>query len=84
MTALELKLNLPDEVLEYLQRDAKNRNIPLDDVVSEIVTEYLDEPTEEEILEDIRQSMKDVMAGNVRSIDDVLAELKEEFDFDAD
>ena len=84
MTTLELKLNLPDEVLAYLQREAGNRNMPLDDVVSEVVAEYFEETTKEEILGDIRQSMKDVLAGNVRSIDDVLAELKEEFDFDAD
>ena len=84
MTSLKLKLNLPDDVLEYLRREAGQRNVPLDDVVSEVVAEYFEEPTREEILESIRQSMQEALAGNVRPVDEVLAELKEEFDFDAD
>ena len=84
MTTLELKLNLREEVLEYLQREAGQRNVPLNDVVSKVLAEYFEEPTKEEILESIGQSMREALAGNSRPVDEVLAELKEEFDFDAD
>ena len=84
MTTVEVKLKLSDEVLAYLQRESKNRKIALDEVVSDVLADYFDEPTHEEILAGIRQSMLDVLAGNVRPADEVLAELKQEFDFDAD
>ena len=84
MTTVNVKLKLSDEVLEYLQRESKNRNLPLDDVVSDVLADYFDEPTKEEILESIRESLRDGLAGKVRPVDEVLAELKQEFDFDAD
>jgi hypothetical protein len=84
MTTVDVRLKLSDEVLEYLQRESENRQVPLDDVVSDVLADYFEEPTKEEILAGIRQSMLDVLAGNVRPADAVLAELKQEFDFDAD
>jgi predicted transcriptional regulator len=84
MITVDVKLKLSDEVLQYLQREADNRKISLDEVVSDVLEDYFDEPTKEEILEGIRQSMLDVLAGNVRPADEVLAELKEEFNFDAE
>jgi predicted transcriptional regulator len=84
MTTVDVRLKLSDEVLEYLQRESENRRVPLDDVVSDVLADYFEEPTKEEILAGIRQSMLDVLAGNVRPADEVLAELKQEFDFDAD
>ena len=38
-----------------------------------------DEPTDEEILTGLREAMLDVLTGNTRPADEVLAELKEEF-----
>ena len=84
MTTVDVKLKLSDEVLEYLQREAENRKIPLDEVVSDVLEDYFEEPTKEEILESIRESLRDGLAGKVRPVDEVLAELKEEFDFYAD
>jgi predicted transcriptional regulator len=84
MTTVAVNLKLSDEVLAYLQREARARNRPLDDVVSDVLADYFDEPTKDEMLAGLRQSMLDVLAGNVRPVDEVLAELKEEFDFDAD
>ena len=79
MTIVDVKLKLPDEVLEYLQREAKHRQVPLDDVVSDVLADYFDDPTKAEILDSIRQSLRDGLAGKVRPVDEVLAELKEEF-----
>jgi hypothetical protein len=83
MTTVEVKLKLSEDVLEYLQRESENRHIALDEVVSEVLADYFDEPTHEELLASFRQSIMDVLAGNVRSADEVLAELRQEFDFDA-
>ncbi len=84
MMIVDVKLKLSDEALEYLQSQSKKRQVPLDEVVSEALAEYLDEPSKEELLANLRQAMSDVLAGNVRSADEVLAELKQEFSDDAD
>lgn len=84
MTTVDVKLKLSDEVLEYLQRESKNRKVPLDDVVSDVLADYFDEPTKEEILENIRESLRDGLAGKVRPVDEVLAELKQELGLHAD
>lgn len=84
MTTLEVKLNISDEVLEYLQREAKQRKVALAVVVSEVLAYYFEEPTKEEILESIRESLREGLAGKVRPVDEVLAELKAEFGIHAD
>jgi hypothetical protein len=47
MTTLDVKLKVSDEVLEYLQREAGNRRVSLDAVVSAVLEDYFDDPTEE-------------------------------------
>jgi hypothetical protein len=84
MTIVDIKLNLSDEVLEYLQRESEKRKVSLDDVVSEVLSDYFDEPTDDEILENMREALRDGLAGKVRPVDDVLAELKQELGFHAD
>lgn len=78
MTTVDVKLRLSDEVLEYLQRESRNRKVSLDDVVSDVLLDYFDEPTKEEILTSIRESLRDGLAGKVRPVDEILAELKSE------
>ena len=77
----EITLQLPDEIVERLRHEALRLNIPLESVINTAIAHYLedDEPDEAEILTGLRQSMIDV-----RPADEVLAELKQEFDFDAD
>jgi predicted transcriptional regulator len=84
MTTVEIKLKLSDELLAHLQRESQSRNLALDEVVNAVLADYFDEPTHEELLAGFRQSLQDVLAGNVRPADEVLAELKREFNFDAD
>jgi predicted transcriptional regulator len=83
MLTLDLKVELPDKIFQRLQDEAQRRNLPLDEMVSAALLDYFDEPSDEEILNTIRESMQDALAGRVRPIDEVLAELKQEFDFDA-
>lgn len=84
MTILDVKLKVSPEVLEYLKSQANERNIPLDDVISLVLADYIDEPTKEDVLETMRQSLREGLAGKARPVEEVLAELKTEFDFDAD
>lgn len=78
MTTVEVQLTLPEDVLEYLQNQASSRKVSLGDVVGEVLTDYLAEPTKEEILESMRQSLIDGLAGRVRPAREALAELKKE------
>lgn len=84
MTTLEVQLTLSEEVLEYLRQQATSRNVPLGEVVSEVLDDYLNEPTKEAILETTRASLREGLAGKVRPVDDVLAELKQELGWYAD
>jgi predicted transcriptional regulator len=75
----DLTLHLDDKMLERLQSEAKQRNVPLEALVSEALEFYFDdddEPTKEEILEDIRQGMIDALTGNVRPAHEVLDEIE--------
>jgi predicted transcriptional regulator len=84
MTTLELKLRLSDEVLEYLQREAGKRNVSLDTVVSDVLTDYFDDPSEEEILASIKRGMKQALQGEGRPAHEFLDELEREMGEDAD
>lgn len=84
MTTVDIKLKLSDEVLEYLQRESRNRKVSLDDVVSDVLVDYFDEPTKEEILISIRESLRDGLAGKVRPVDEILGELKQELGLHGD
>ena len=81
-----LTVQLPDAVLNRLQSEAERLQVPLDDLVRAAIDRYLndDEPTKEAILENLRQSMRDALAGRVRPARAVLAELRREIGTDAD
>ena len=63
----ELTLQLPEDVLARLQSEAERQHIPLDDLVRAALESYLDkdEPTKEAILESLRESLHDALAGRV-------------------
>lgn len=62
-----------------------NVNLNLsDEVVSDVLADYFDEPAKDEILESIRDSLREGLAGKVRPVDEVLAELKQELGLHAD
>lgn len=84
MTTLDIKVNLSNEVLRYLQQEAIKRQITLDVVVSEVLADYFDEPTEDEILDSLRIGMQQALAGDYRSAHEVLDEIDHETIDDAD
>lgn len=84
MTTVEVKLKLSEEVLEYLQRESQNRKIALDEVVSDVLADYFDEPTHEELLAGLERSLKQVVAGDYRPAREFLDELDNEAGHDAD
>jgi len=84
MTTVEVKLKLSEEVLEYLQRESQNRKIALDEVVSDVLADYFDEPTHEELLAGLERSLKQVVAGDYRSAREFLDEIDNEAGHDAD
>ena len=61
MTTLDMKLQISDDVLNYLRQEAHSRNVSLDVVVSEVLADYFAESTKEEVL-----------AGNYRPTHDAL------------
>lgn len=71
----QINLNLPDEIMDYLQQEADKRSISLDEVVSEVLTDYFEEPTHEELLAGLQRSLKQVLTGEYRSARDFLDEL---------
>lgn len=77
MTTLDLQINLSEGLLERLQGEAERRNVPLSEVVNLALEAYLDELTEEEILANFRQGLRDAFTGNYRPAREVLAELKD-------
>jgi predicted transcriptional regulator len=83
MTTIELKLNMPDDLLATLQRAAESRDMPLDAMVVDLLKDYFDEPTDEEILQGIREGMHDALTGNTRPAREFLDELDREDDANA-
>jgi hypothetical protein len=75
MTTVDVKLKLSDEILAYLQREAKKRQVPFDDVVSDVLTNYFDEPTHEELLAGLKRSLEQVLAGEYRPAREFLDEI---------
>ena len=83
----KLTVQLPDDVLTRLQNAAERQQIPLDDLVREVIESYLaedDEPTKEELLDDLRQGMRDAVAGRTRPADEVIEELRRKHSTNAD
>jgi len=83
MTTFDVKLELSQEVAGYLQEEAGNRGLSLDQVVSDVLTDYFAELTEDEILESIRIGMRQALAGKGRPAREVLAEIEREVSRDA-
>ncbi len=72
--------------MQRLSEEAQRRNMPLEDVISMVLLNFLedDEPSDDEILAGLRQAMIDVRAGNTQPADQVLAELKAYLGIDDD
>ncbi|MCY3980161.1 MAG: hypothetical protein OXG23_18820 [Chloroflexi bacterium] len=78
MATINLRLEISQEIASYLQEEARNRRISLDQVVGDVLTDYFAEQTEDEILEDIRIGMRQALIGEGRPAREVLAEVDRE------
>lgn len=83
MSTIEVKLNLSDKVLDYLRRESQSRNLPLDEVVSDVLADYFDDPTHDDLLAGLERSLKQVIAGNTRPAREFLDEIDSEMGQDA-
>jgi predicted transcriptional regulator len=81
----ELILQLPDDTFKRLESEAERQQIPVADFARAAIELYLyDEPTKEETLESIRQSLRDGLAGRVHPAEEVIAEIRKEIEAEAD
>lgn len=82
MTSVEpLTINITPELRQRIEYFAKTHGYETVDAYALAVLEQaVEEPTEEEILEDIRVSFREALNGETFPIEDVLAELEAEDD----
>ena len=83
MATFDLRVEISQEIASYLHEEARNRGISLDQVVSDILTDYFAELTEDQILESIQIGMRQALAGQGRPAREVLAEVDREVTGDA-
>jgi predicted transcriptional regulator len=83
MNALIFKL--PEQVLEEIEIVAGYHNLSIHQVLRNAIDAYLNpkEKTDAEILEDIRKSLKEVVAGKARPAQQVLAEIEQELEVES-
>lgn len=80
---LKVTLTLSDKVLEYLQQEAHNRKLPLNEVINDVLVDYFDDPTHDELLAGLERSLQQVIAGEYRLADEFLDEIEREMGTDA-
>jgi predicted transcriptional regulator len=78
----DLTIQISDDILNRLQDAAERQHLDLSEVVREAIENYLDEeeePTKDELLGDLRQSMLDALAGHTYPADEVMADLRRKY-----
>jgi predicted transcriptional regulator len=77
-----LNVEIPDELLEPLQSLAREHNISLNELIRDVLTEYVDDdyvwdndPSPEEIKQLVKEAITDYEAGNFQTLDEFLDEL---------
>ena len=81
---LTVQLTLSKKLARIITQEAQDRNVSVDDLISQYLEayyepEYEDTP-DEQILADLRQGFRDIKKGNYRPAREFLAELKNETD----
>lgn len=84
MTTIHVSIDLSSDVLECLQKEALDRQVPVDQVVGDVLADYFDDMSEDEILESVRKGLEQALAGNYRPAVEALDEIEREHVTDAD
>ena len=84
MTTINVSVDLSSEVLECLQKEALDRQVPVGRVVGDVLADYFDGMSEDEILESVRKGLQQALAGNYRPATEALDEIDREHIADAD
>ena len=80
-----LTVKVPEKLLNRLQDLAEAQKLSLDEVVLEALENYADdEPSKEEILQTMRDSLKAALAGEGQDAFEALSELRDELAGDDD
>ena len=70
---LEVDLNLSPQTWAYIENEAARREIPpaaiVSEILSEVLEEYYREPTKAEILQSIRDGLQQALRGETRPLD---------------
>lgn len=83
----ELTLQLPDDMLKRLQSAADSQHVRVVELVQSAIENYLEgeeEPTNEEILDDLREAMRDALTGKTHPARAMLDEIRKDLARDAD
>lgn len=77
---IELKVRIPAEVLTRLKQAATERDIAVEDLVSDVLSGYADEPSKAEILDGIERGLREALRGDgqdaFQALDEIDAELR--------
>jgi predicted transcriptional regulator len=78
---VEFTVHIADDVMQRLKERAEHQERSFDDLVQAAIENFLDdnEPSKEEILEDLRIGMMEALAGKGRPAHELLEELRREF-----
>jgi metal-responsive CopG/Arc/MetJ family transcriptional regulator len=84
-----LSIEIPDELLQRLEALAREHSTSLDELVQATLLDLIheeedDEPSKEEILQNMKASLKEALSGKAPDALDAIAELRRELDEDAD
>lgn len=80
----ELTIHLPESILERLENIAQDQHTPLEQVVQTVLSDFIEQeedgidPTLDEILGMIEESEQEIKEGRVKTLDQVLAEIRTE------
>lgn len=78
---IQLVLQLPDEVVTQLPIVAKQKKTTLSGLVESALYDLIDdavEPTNEQILADLKEALQDVDAGRIGSAREMIEQLRQE------
>lgn len=79
----KISFRIDNDLLDRLREEAERLDLPLAVFIRSALEQYFDdEPTDEEILQNLREAMIDVLEGRTYPIREVLNELQDDIVYD--